>query len=371
MLFLTDVDHVSFEKANETRQNNLQSATVSLQVVIGLCKRKETAALKSKPPFHKARENMSAVRRLFFFCPRAADIHIHYFENIVSKLYRFSMSKSRTFSARFTHVLFFYVRYTVRVPRKERIIMSILLQVKNITKIYPNQPKPGLDNISFEVAQGEFLGIMGASGSGKTTLLNVLSTIDVPTNGHIVMGKTHIEKLGQRQAADFRKNNLGFIFQEYFLLDSLTVRENIAVPLTLLHKPAQEIDRKVKELAELFGIDSQLKKYPSELSGGQRQRVAAARAMVKRPPLIFADEPTGALDSGSATELLTALKEVNHTLGTTILMVTHDPYAASYTDRILYFKDGHIISELQRHNSERRCFYEAIMQESARQDEKR
>ena len=171
--------------------------------------------------------------------------------------------------------------------------MSILLQVKNITKIYPNQPKPGLDNISFEVAQGEFLGIMGASGSGKTTLLNVLSTIDVPTNGHFVMGKTHIEKLGQRQAADFRKNNLGFIFQEYFLLDSLTVRENIAVPLTLLHKPAQEIDRKVKELAELFGIDSQLKKYPSELSGGQRQRVAAARAMVKRPPLIFADEPTG------------------------------------------------------------------------------
>ncbi len=249
--------------------------------------------------------------------------------------------------------------------------MSTLLQVKNITKIYPNQPKPGLDNISFEVAQGEFLGIMGASGSGKTTLLNVLSTIDVPTNGHIVMGKTYIEKLGQRQAADFRKNNLGFIFQEYFLLDSLTVRENIAVPLTLLHKPTQEIDRKVKELAELFGIDSQLKKYPSELSGGQRQRVAAARAMVKRPPLIFADEPTGALDSSSATELLTALKEVNHTLGTTILMVTHDPYAASYTDRILYFKDGHIISELQRHNSERRCFYEAIMQESARQDEKR
>ena len=142
--------------------------------------------------------------------------------------------------------------------------MSILLQVKNITKIYPNQPKPGLDNISFEVAQGEFLGIMGASGSGKTTLLNVLSTIDVPTNGHIVMGKTHIEKLGQRQAADFRKNNLGFIFQEYFLLDSLTVRENIAVPLTLLHKPTQEIDRKVKELAELFGIDSQLNgKTPS------------------------------------------------------------------------------------------------------------
>ena len=207
--------------------------------------------------------------------------------------------------------------------------MSTLLQVMDVTKIYKNQPKPGLDHVSFEVKQGEFLGIMGASGSGKTTLLNVLSTIDIPTSGHIIMGKTHIEKLGQGQAADFRKNNLGFIFQEYYLLDSLTVRENIAVPLTLLHKPAQEIDRKVKELAELFGIDSQLKKYPSELSGGQRQRVAAARAMVKRPPLIFADEPTGALDSSSATELLTALTEVNHTLGTTILMVTHDPYAAS------------------------------------------
>ncbi|MBM6871804.1 ABC transporter ATP-binding protein [Pseudoflavonifractor phocaeensis] len=249
--------------------------------------------------------------------------------------------------------------------------MSTLLQVMDVTKVYKNQPKPGLDHVSFEVEKGEFLGIMGASGSGKTTLLNVLSTIDIPTSGHIVMGKTHIEKLGQGQAADFRKNNLGFIFQEYFLLDSLTVRENIAVPLTLLHKPAKEIDKKVKELAELFGIDSQLKKYPSELSGGQRQRVAAARAMVKRPPLIFADEPTGALDSSSATELLTALTEVNHTLGTTILMVTHDPYAASYTDRILYFKDGHIISELQRHDAERRRFYEAIMQESARQDEKR
>ena len=155
------------------------------------------------------------------------------------------------------------------------------------------------------------------------------------------------------------------------MLDSLSVQENIAVPLTLLHESAKTIDKKVMELAELFGIASQLKKYPSELSGGQRQRVAAARAMVKRPPLIFADEPTGALDSSSATELLFALSEVNQALGTTILMVTHDPYAASYTDRILYFKDGHIISELKRCNRERREFYEEIMQEAARQDEKR
>ena len=185
------------------------------------------------------------------------------------------------------------------------------------------------------------------------------------------MGGKKIQELSQTQAADFRKNNLGFIFQEYFLLDSLTVQENIAVPLTLLHESAKTINKKVMELAELFGIASQLKKYPSELSGGQRQRVAAARAMVKRPPLIFADEPTGALDSSSATELLFALSEVNQALGTTILMVTHDPYAASYTDRILYFKDGHIISELKRCNRERREFYEEIMQEAARQDEKR
>ena len=223
--------------------------------------------------------------------------------------------------------------------------MSTLLEVKDITKIYPNQPKPGLDHVSFEVMQGEFLGIMGASGSGKTTLLNVLSTIDIPTSGSIRMGGKKIQELSQTQAADFRKNNLGFIFQEYFLLDSLTVQENIAVPLTLLHESAKTIDKKVMELA--------------------------ARAMVKRPPLIFADEPTGALDSSSATELLFALSEVNQALGTTILMVTHDPYAASYTDRILYFKDGHIISELKRCNRERREFYEEIMQEAARQDEKR
>lgn len=249
--------------------------------------------------------------------------------------------------------------------------MSTLLKVSEVTKVYKNQPNPSLDHVSFEVANGEFLGIMGASGSGKTTLLNVMSTIDVPTSGDISMGNIKIQKLDQTKAADFRKNNLGFIFQEYFLLDSLTVQENIAVPLTLLHRPASEIDTKVGELAELFGITSQLKKYPSELSGGQCQRVAAARAMVKYPPIIFADEPTGALDSNSATELLSALSQVNKALGTTILMVTHDCYAASYTDRILYFKDGHIISELQRHNQGRSDFYQEIMKETVRQDKRR
>lgn len=249
--------------------------------------------------------------------------------------------------------------------------MSVLLQVTEVSKLYKNQTKPGLDHVSFSVKQGEFLGIMGASGSGKTTLLNVLSTIDLPSQGDISMGSVRIQKLRQTEAADFRKNNLGFIFQEYFLLDSLTVQENIAVPLTLLHKPAREIEKRVKELAGLFGIASQLDKYPCELSGGQRQRVAAARAIVKRPPLIFADEPTGALDSGSATELLCALQDANRTLGTTILMVTHDPYAASYTDRILYFKDGKIISELEACHRARRDFYEEILKETSRQDKKR
>lgn len=249
--------------------------------------------------------------------------------------------------------------------------MSFLLTVEQVTKVYANQPRPGLDGVSFNVKKGEFLGIMGASGSGKTTLLNVLSTIDTPTSGTISINHKNIESLSSAQAANFRKKNLGFIFQEYFLLDSLTVQENIAVPLTLLHKPANEIDAQVKELARLFGISSQLGKYPSELSGGQRQRTAAARAIVKRPPLLFADEPTGALDSASSKELLLSLVQINQTLETTILMVTHDPYAASHTDRIIYFKDGRIVSELQRHDKTQQGFYEQIIQESARQDTNR
>lgn len=249
--------------------------------------------------------------------------------------------------------------------------MSNLLTVTNITKIYPNQPRPGLKSVSLDVRKGEFLGIMGASGSGKTTLLNVLSTIDRPTSGEILFNNISIQKLTETQSADFRKNNLGFIFQEYFLLDSLTVKENISVPLTLLHMPPEEIEKKVRRSAAAFGIASQLSKYPSELSGGQRQRTAAARALVKQPSILFADEPTGALDSSSARELLVALENVNHSSNATILMVTHDSYAASYADRILYFKDGQIISELKKGTLKRREFYDTIMEEASRQDEKR
>ena len=248
-----------------------------------------------------------------------------------------------------------------------------MIKTEKLTKLFTTEEvqTKALNEVTLQVEQGEFVAIMGPSGCGKSTLLNILGTLDSPTSGFYFFEGKQVDKMNENQLTALRKGNLGFIFQEYFLLDSLTVQENIAVPLTLLHESAKTIDKKVMELAELFGIASQLKKYPSELSGGQRQRVAAARAMVKRPPLIFADEPTGALDSSSATELLFALSEVNQALGTTILMVTHDPYAASYTDRILYFKDGHIISELKRCNRERREFYEEIMQEAARQDEKR
>lgn len=249
--------------------------------------------------------------------------------------------------------------------------MQAILTAENLTKIYKNQSNPSLNEVSFHVMQGEFIGIMGASGSGKTTLLNILSTIDTPTGGSVTISNMLTHKLKGSKAASFRKNKLGFIFQEYFLLDSLTAYENIAVPLTLLKFSPQEIDNKIKGLADLLGIAEVLKKYPKEMSGGQKQRVAAARAIVKNPPLIFADEPTGALDSASSTEVLKAIREANVSLGTTVLLVTHDPYAASYTDRILYFKDGKIISEIKRGEQNRNEFYRMIMAESAKQDSQR
>ena len=249
--------------------------------------------------------------------------------------------------------------------------MSTLLKAKEVTKIYAKAQNKSLDKVSFQVSEGEFIGIMGASGSGKTTLLNVLSTIDTPTSGEIWIGGVNLKKLGKTDAADFRKDHLGFIFQEYFLLDSLTVRENISVPLALQKLPPKKIESMVQNLAERFGIASQLDKYPGELSGGQRQRASAARAIVKSPSILFADEPTGALDSSSATELLKVLKEVNRDLHTTILMVTHDAYAASFASRILIFKDGCIIRELLRPDDSRQKFYDVIVREVARLDTER
>ena len=249
--------------------------------------------------------------------------------------------------------------------------MSALLEAKEVTKIYAKAQRPSLNKVSFSVSKSEFIAIMGASGSGKTTLLNVLSTIDTPTGGSITIDGVNIKNLTDSGAADFRRDKLGFIFQEYLLLDSLTIFENIAVPLTLQKLPPKKIENMVKSLAETFGIDSQLNKYPNELSGGQRQRASALRAIVKRPSILFADEPTGALDSNSATDLLNTLKESNKALDTTILMVTHDAYAASFADRILIFKDGRIIRELFKQNDDRRTFYESIALEVAKLDTER
>ena len=249
--------------------------------------------------------------------------------------------------------------------------MSALLEAKEVTKIYAKAQRPSLNKVSFSVSKSEFIAIMGASGSGKTTLLNVLSTIDIPSSGSITIDGINIKNLTDSGAADFRRDKLGFIFQEYLLLDSLTIFENIAVPLTLQKLPPEKIENMVKSLAETFGIDTQLHKYPNELSGGQRQRASALRAIVKRPSILFADEPTGALDSSSATDLLNTLKESNESLNTTILMVTHDAYAASFADRILIFKDGRIIRELFKQNDDRRTFYESIALEVAKLDTER
>lgn len=249
--------------------------------------------------------------------------------------------------------------------------MSVLLEAKEVTKIYAKAQYPSLNKVSFSVSKGEFIAIMGASGSGKTTLLNVLSTIDTPTSGSITIDGINIKKLTDSGAADFRRDKLGFIFQEYLLLDSLTIFENISVPLTLQKIPPKKIENMVRSLAEAFGIGQQLGKYPGELSGGQRQRASALRAIVKRPSILFADEPTGALDSSSATDLLNTLKDSNEELHTTILMVTHDAYAASFADRILIFKDGRIIRELFKQNDDRRTFYESIAREVAKLDTER
>ncbi|CAI8884453.1 hypothetical protein KOY_04475 [Bacillus cereus VDM021] len=250
-------------------------------------------------------------------------------------------------------------------------MMNALVSAKNVTKIYNKNQLPGLNKVSFDIESGEFIGIMGASGSGKTTLLNILSTIDTPTDGDVFINNVDIKTLNDNKSADFRKDHLGFIFQEYFLLDSLTVKENIAVPLTLLKKSPKEIESAIENLAKRFGIFEQLSKYPSQLSGGQKQRVAAARAIAKQPSILFADEPTGALDSNSATELLQKLREVNEELHTTILMVTHDAYAASFSSRILIFKDGNIIKELRKNKQDRKEFFEEILKEISKIDENR
>lgn len=238
-----------------------------------------------------------------------------------------------------------------------------VLSVRNVVKQYGTKSGAkslALDGVSFDVDKGEFVGIMGPSGAGKTTLLNVIATIDTVTAGKIVIGGQNICGIREPALSDFRRNKLGFIFQDYNLLDTLTLRENIALPLILSKVNAVQIDRLVKAVAAELGIERLLNKYPCEVSGGQRQRASAARAIVNEPELILADEPTGALDSKSATDLLECLQGMNEEQEATILLVTHDAFAASFSKRILFIKDGRLYREIVRRGS-RRQFYDAIM----------
>ena len=242
--------------------------------------------------------------------------------------------------------------------------METILKVNKVEKYYGNKGNitKALNNISFEVEKGEFVGIMGPSGSGKTTLLNCISTIDKITAGNIVINGTEITNLKGRRLEKFRRDELGFIFQDFNLLDTLTTYENIALALTIQGKRPSEIDKSIKEVTEKLGIDKLLEKYPYEMSGGQKQRVASARAIVTNPSLILADEPTGALDSKSARMLLDSFENLNKEMQATILMVTHDAFTASYAHRIFFIKDGEIFKELVRGNDSRKEFFNKIME---------
>ena len=238
-----------------------------------------------------------------------------------------------------------------------------ILRVENIEKYYGNKSNltKAIDNISFEIEKGDFVGIMGASGSGKTTLLNCISTIDKVTAGKIIINNQDITKLKGNKLNKFRREELGFIFQDFNLLDTLTAYENIALALTIQKMNPKIIDRKVKEVAENLGITDILNKYPYQVSGGQKQRIASARAVITNPKMVLADEPTGALDSKSARQLLETFEYLNEKLESTILMVTHDAFTASYANRIIFIKDGKIFNEIIKGNDTRKVFSERII----------
>ena len=238
-----------------------------------------------------------------------------------------------------------------------------VLKVKNIEKYYGSRSNltKAIDDISFSIQEGEFVGIMGASGSGKTTLLNVISTIDRVTAGHIFVNDEDITKLKGNSLNKFRREELGFIFQDFNLLDTLTAYENIALALSIQKVKPKEIEKKVIDVAKKLEIENILDKYPYQISGGQKQRVASARAIITNPKLILADEPTGALDSKSARKLLESFESLNKEYRATILMVTHDAFTASYADRILFIKDGKIFNELVKGDDSRKDFFDKII----------
>ena len=241
--------------------------------------------------------------------------------------------------------------------------MSSVLKVDNIEKYYGSKANltKAIDRISFEVEEGEYIGIMGASGSGKTTLLNCISTIDQVTAGNIMINGMDITKLKGKHLSRFRREELGFIFQDFNLLDTLTAFENIALALTIMKIPAREIEDRVRSIAEKLMITEVLNKYPYQMSGGQKQRVASARAIITDPQIVLADEPTGALDSKSSRMLLESFDYLNEKLNTTILMVTHDSFCASYASRVIFIKDGKVFNEIIKGNSSRKDFFDKII----------
>lgn len=238
-----------------------------------------------------------------------------------------------------------------------------VLKVNNLKKYYGNNTNitKALNNISFTVNDNEFVAIMGASGSGKTTLLNTISTIDSVTSGNIIINGVDITNLKEEELSNFRKENLGFVFQDFNLLDTLTIKENIALSLIINKEDKNKIDKLVLDISKKLGIEDILNKYPYEVSGGGKQRCASARALINNPKLILADEPTGALDSRNARVLLETFKEMNEELNATILMVTHDAFSASYANRVLFIKDGKIFNEIIKGQKKRGEFYDEII----------
>lgn len=241
--------------------------------------------------------------------------------------------------------------------------MQNVLKIENLKKYYgsKNNITKAIDNISFSVGEGEFVAIMGASGSGKTTLLNCISTIDTVTAGKILINGEDITEIREKKLAEFRRNNLGFIFQDFNLLDTLTIGENISLSLVINKKKAEDVEEVVADIAKNLGIEEILDKFPYEVSGGQKQRCACARALINAPKLVLADEPTGALDSKSSRMLLELLDEINENIAATILMVTHDPFSASFCKRILFLKDGKIFTEIFRGSKSRKDFFNEIL----------
>ena len=241
--------------------------------------------------------------------------------------------------------------------------MQNILKIENLKKYYgtKNNITKAIDNISFTVNEGEFVAIMGASGSGKTTLLNCISTIDTVTAGKIIINNKDITEIKDRDIESFRRNNLGFVFQDFNLLDTLTIAENISLSLIINKKNENKIDEMVNDIAKRLDIEGILDKFPYEVSGGQKQRCACARALINNPKLILADEPTGALDSKSSRMLLETMDEINKNLNATILMVTHDAFSASFCQRILFLKDGNIFTEILKGSKTRKEFFNEIL----------